>query len=136
MRLHCSRTTSNNVIGPSSANTLMAVTSVPQLAIAATLDNAIREKCIVDTSASISLLPPRFCTPLLQPIHVLLTNAIGSPIKVYGELTYDLVIPCLRSSYTWTFIVAGVTNPILGADFQSQNDFVVDSGRNFLIDKK
>lgn len=55
-------------------------------------------------------------------------------IKTYGEqfLTLD---PGLRRRFTWIFIVAQAKQPILGADFLSAYNVLVDMSIEKLIDE-
>lgn len=59
--------------------------------------------------------------------------ANGTPIKVFGQTTIRLNLG-LRRDFTWPFIIAAVTQPIIGADFLAHYDLMVDLKRNRLID--
>ena len=70
----------------------------------------------MDTGAARSLLPAskwsKSCKP--QP-NVRLVAANGSPIPTYGRHHLNLRIG--KRTYAWSFVVADVTIPLLGADF-------------------
>ena len=82
-----------------------------------------------------SLIPsnkfPRF---LVRPSHVSLTNADGSDLTVSGECSLEFSIPKLRRSFQWTFVVASVSQPILGIDFLSHYKLIVDCSNACLLD--
>lgn len=59
--------------------------------------------------------------------------ANGSTITVYGQTTIRLDLG-LRRDFAWTFIIASVTQPIIGADFLAHFDLMVDLRRNRLVD--
>lgn len=59
--------------------------------------------------------------------------ANGTEIKTYGSLTLQLDFK-LRRQFTWNFIVADVEKPIIGADFLSWFDLLVDIRNQRIID--
>lgn len=59
--------------------------------------------------------------------------ANGSTITVFGQTTLRLNLG-LRRDFSWTFIIASVTQPIIGADFLAHFDLMVDLKRNRLVD--
>ncbi|XP_057330856.1 uncharacterized protein LOC130671153 [Microplitis mediator] len=67
------------------------------------------------------------------PIGYQLYAANGTIIETYG-LSLQTVNLGLRRDFTWNFIVADVTKPILGADFLSHFDLLVDLKRKCLRD--
>ena len=71
----------------------------------------------------------------IKPTAVKIKSADGQDIHVYGETTLELSIPSLRRAFTWTFIVADTTHPLLGADFLSNFDILVDCKEKKLTDK-
>ncbi|CAB0001535.1 unnamed protein product, partial [Nesidiocoris tenuis] len=76
----------------------------------------------------------RHCRPPHNGPHKYeLFSASGSRIPTYGErlLTLDLG---LRRPFTWPFIVASVTQPIIGADLLRHHGLVVDLANARLID--
>ena len=92
-------------------------------------------KFIVDTGAGVSLVPPSCLNgTIIHPSAVTITTASGQKLNVYGEATLDIVVPTLRRSFTWTFVVADVTEPLLGNDFLAHHSLVVDCGAQVLRD--
>lgn len=56
-----------------------------------------------------------------EPTSYKLTAVNDSPITTYGFATVTVSLG-LRREYEWPFIIADVDQPILGADFLSQED--------------
>lgn len=90
---------------------------------------------LIDTGSSVSILPysPPF-TNLLRPTAVSLTNASGSNVRCYGEVDVTLGIRSIRRSFSWSFVVADVVQPILGVDFLSAHSLLIDCKNQTLID--
>ena len=63
-----------------------------------------------------------------------LYSCTGAPIAVKGEVFLELAIPGLRKVYTWTFILADVSLPILGLDFHTYYGLLIDCKNHKLID--
>lgn len=90
---------------------------------------------LVDTGASVSIIPQRFLTgAVLYPTAVRLQTATGEPIKCSGEINLELNFKELRRSFKWKFIVAETTSPILGADFFSAHNLIIDFNAKRITD--
>lgn len=90
---------------------------------------------VVDTGSAVSLLPLSFSSGHnIDPTVVTLSSANGTPITVHGEVRLGLKFRQLRRIFTWTFVVAEVTEPLLGNDFLSHNSLIVDCGARCLCD--
>lgn len=87
---------------------------------------------LVDTGADISVLPRRK-GEVGTPLPFKLYAANNTTIATYGERTLTLDFN-LRRPYKWTFIVADVSRPILGADFLKHHQLIVDLKNGRLID--
>ena len=70
----------------------------------------------------------------LHPSSVQLTGANGEAIPVHGEIPIEIGIRSLRRSFQWTFVVAKVVEPLLGLDFLSDHNLIVDCSARTLID--
>ena len=84
----------------------------------------------MDTGSELSILPPglvKATNPNNQP----LIAANGTPIKSFG--TRQMVLQLGLQKYTWRFIVAEVTQPILGGDFLHSHSLLVDLANERLI---
>ena len=90
---------------------------------------------IVDTGAGVSLVPQDIVKgAILQPTAVRITTASGAPLPTHGEVLLSIVIPALRRSFLWSFVVADVTDPLLGHDFLAHHNLLVDCGSQTLLD--
>ena len=112
----------------------MAVTSSPLLKVVATLGTA-KFPMIIDTGASVSIVPRSFVNGVtIHPTGVSLSTANGQPIKVHGEAHLDISLPDLRRQFPWIFIIADVSNPILGLDFLSFYGIIINCKKQQLSD--
>ena len=90
-----------------------------------------RNKCrnLIDTSAAVSVLPWSCASGTVDADSLPLVAANNSTITTYGT-SKRIVDVGLKREYSWTFIVADVKQPILGADFLIHYNLLVDlSGR-------
>ena len=95
-------------------------------------DELSDHRFLVDTGAFRSILPPsRGNNPTLQPSSAALVAANGTSIQTYGE--QEVNIRLSGQTYSWTFIIADVRHPLLGADFLSHYSLVVDVARHRLL---
>lgn len=92
---------------------------------------------LVDTGADISVLPSKLVlknnkNSECQDYYLFAAN--GTKIKTYGVkiLVLDLG---LRRALRWTFVIADVNAPILGADFLANFKLLVDISARRLIDE-
>ena len=69
-----------------------------------------------------------------EPTSYKLTAVNQTPITTYGFATMTVSLG-LRRDYQWAFIIADVDQPILGADFLSHFDLLVDLKDSKLVDK-
>lgn len=88
---------------------------------------------LVDTGAAVSVLPVTAMSTKPQRANVTLQAANKSAIATYGERALTLNIG-LRRPLRWIFLVADVTDPILGADFLHNYNLLVDMQRLRLVD--
>ena len=83
-----------------------------------------------------SILPHKYCVGLnLNPTPAHLSSATGESITCYGETVVDISIPQLRRVYKWTMIVADTTHALLGLDFLSHHNLIIDCGKQQVIDR-
>ncbi|KFD65158.1 hypothetical protein M514_11382 [Trichuris suis] len=88
---------------------------------------------LVDTGSQVSVLPrSRFHQTTTSP-HPCLIAANGARITTYGRrhLMIDLDLGKLMH---WSFIIADVLRPILGADFLRHYNLLVDMNQHRLVD--
>ncbi|KAH0817012.1 hypothetical protein GEV33_005779 [Tenebrio molitor] len=81
------------------------------------------------------ILPAKFRDQKRYVPRFNLQTASGSGIKVLGERLLRLNIG-LRREFTWTFLIADVTDAILGADFLDSFKLIVDISGKRLIDSE
>lgn len=99
------------------------------------LDSNTNIEFLVDSGASISLIPkrllPRHCKlmPLKASISLVAANKL--PIKIFGKT--NLKIEINHRDFSWNFLVAEVSTPILGADFLGHFNFMIDVNKRRLI---
>lgn len=88
---------------------------------------------MIDSGSDVCVLP---YTPRKKiSSDIKLFSANGSQIHTYGTriVTLDLN---LRRCFTWPFILAGVSKPIIGADFLNHYGLLVDIKNRCLRDPK
>jgi transposase InsO family protein len=92
---------------------------------------------LVDTGSAVSVVPLTML-PILQPLlsscSLKLSDAQGNAITAHGQCQCHITIPQLRREFSVSLVVAQVTEPILGANFLSQNNLLVNVRQRLLID--
>jgi hypothetical protein len=90
-------------------------------------------KFLVDMGSDLSLCPRRLVLQLKEWINFDHCAANGTTIHTYERLPLSLNLG-LCQDFTWQFVMADVTHPIIGADFLSHFDLLVDSRSNPLLE--
>lgn len=85
---------------------------------------------MIDTGAQLSVIPKTNQSKITQRK---LFAANGSIINTYGEKRLSLALN-LRREFIWTFIVADISDAIIGADFLNHHNLLVDIKGKKLID--
>lgn len=96
------------------------------------LDQATHQNFLIDTGADVSVIPPTL-KERDNPSTKHLFAANGTKIDTFGTKRLTLNIG-LRRPFVWIFTIADVKSPIIGADFLSHHDLLVDTRRNKIID--
>ena len=94
-----------------------------------------QNKCnyLIDTGAAVSVLP-KSCTNRTSDAACLpLVAANNTTINTYGNCRHVVDVG-LKRDYKWTFIVADVKQPIIGADFLIHYSLLVDLKNRCLRD--
>ena len=95
---------------------------------------------LVDTGAFRSILPPPgdintinhpSSSDLVAANEYIYIYIYIYYIRTYGEQQINIRLS--GQAYTWTFIIADVRHPLLGADFLSHYSLMVDVARNRLL---
>ena len=94
-------------------------------------------KCryLIDTGAAVSVLPKSCANGISGADSLPLVAANNSTIKTYGNCK-RVVDVGLKREYPWTFIVADVQQPIIGADFLIHYNLLVDLKSRCLRDMR
>ena len=87
---------------------------------------------LIDTGSDLSVFPRSLLNKRPRTNYQLYA-ANGSIINTYGWHTVSLKLG-LRRDFTWRFIVADVTKPIIGVDFLSHFSLLVDTRNQRLVD--
>ena len=104
----------------------MVPSDPPLLEITARI-GATRFKFVIDTGASVSILPSTLANGIdLTPTPISISSASGERISCLGQASLDVKIPCLRRAFQWTFVIADVTKPLLGFDFLNKFGLTID----------
>lgn len=98
------------------------------------LDNKSNLRFLIDTGADISVLPPSPSDRLKNKSVFNLIAANGSHICTYGKKRITVSLGLCRE-FSWVFTIADVSRPIIGSDFLSNFNILVDIRGRALIDK-
>jgi hypothetical protein len=99
-------------------------------------DQNTNTQFLIDTGADVSVVPAKFKDNSARNLAGFdLQSADGSAIKVFGQRTLSLNLG-LRRPFLWTFIVASVTDAIIGADFLDNFELTVDIKNRKLCDPR
>lgn len=114
----------------------LAATGVPGLVpsrLFLVMDRTRGLRFLVDTGAEVSVLPATQAERKRPSKSLTLQAVNATPIATHGtrSLTVDLG---LRRTFRWVFVVADVETPILGADFLSHFNLLVDMTHCRLVD--
>ena len=90
-------------------------------------DTKSGRRFLVDCGSEVSILPPSAADRAAGSRPSSLRAANGSPIRSYGQR--ELRIFFGPRSFLWTFDIADVFSPILGADFLCHYGFQIDLAR-------
>lgn len=97
-------------------------------------DKSTKYHFLIDTGADVSIIPATKTQKEKQtPYQSNLYAANKTPIQIYGRKTLTLDLN-LRREFTWTFIIADIQMPIIGADFLSNFNIIIDIKNSKIID--
>ncbi|XP_025837011.1 uncharacterized protein LOC112906659 [Agrilus planipennis] len=97
------------------------------------IDGSTKVKYLIDTGADLCVFPRSLLPDPREKSNYELSAANGTIIATYGTLTLTLDLG-LRRQFTWRFVVADVSKPIIGADFLSHFGLLVDMKNKRLLD--
>ena len=98
------------------------------------LDRKTGYRFLIDSGACVSVFPRNLTKLHKKNVQdFTLYGANGSTISTYGSRRLNLDLG-LRRSFTWTFVIADVSRPILGANFLEKFSLLIDIRNRRLID--
>lgn len=96
-------------------------------------DRRSRLQFLVDTGSDVCVFPRSALRQRREKTEYELCAANGSTINTYGYIELNLNLG-LRRNFVWRFTVADVTKAIIGVDFLSHFNLIVDIRNKLLID--
>lgn len=97
-------------------------------------DQDTKTRFLIDTGADLCAVPRKMVRGLREKTSYKLSAANGTTFATYGTMTLTLDFG-LRRAFTWRFIVANVSKPIIGADFLAHFGLLVDVRNQRLLDR-
>ncbi|GFU98316.1 retrovirus-related Pol polyprotein from transposon 297 [Trichonephila clavipes] len=89
------------------------------------LDRKSGEKFLIDSGSEICVIPPSPTMNKSPQSNFSLFAANNTKIPAYGMVRKELNLG-LRRPFIWTFIIADVSSPIIGADFLKHFNLLID----------
>lgn len=111
----------------------MATNDCPSTGRLFVTDRRSRTQFLVDTGSDLCVYPRVALPGRRETMDYQLCAANGTPIKTYGYINLNLNLG-LRRDFAWAFIVADVTKAIIGVDFLSHYNLIVDCRNQRLLD--
>lgn len=111
----------------------MATDGCPGASRLFVVDSRSKVQFLIDTGSDLCVFPRAKLRDRRSSTNYNLCAANGSIINTYGYVNLVLNIG-LRRDFTWRFVVADVTRAIIGVDFLSHFNLVVDCRKQRLID--
>lgn len=96
-------------------------------------DRRTKIQFLVDTGSDLCVFPRTMLRERRASTNYQLFAANGTRIPTYGSTHYNLNLG-LRRDFAWNFVVADVTKPIIGVDFLTFYNLVVDCRNQRLLD--
>lgn len=96
-------------------------------------DRSTSSKYLIDTGADVSVVPRKWFASKQPPAPLQLYAANGTVIATFGKRLLQLDLG-LRREFHWPFIIAEVSQPIIGADFLCHYGLLVDLRAGRLVD--
>ncbi|GFT28925.1 retrovirus-related Pol polyprotein from transposon opus [Trichonephila clavipes] len=97
------------------------------------LDRKSGQKFLIDSGSEICVIPPSPTMNKSPQSNFSLFAANNTKIPAYGMVRKELNLG-LRRPFIWTFIIADVSSPIIGADFLKQFNLLIDLKKKRLVD--
>ncbi|GFY15154.1 hypothetical protein TNCV_1569681 [Trichonephila clavipes] len=97
------------------------------------LDRKSGQKFLIDSGSEICVIPPSPTMNKSPQSNFSLFAANNTKIPAYGMVCKELNLG-LRRPFIWTFIIADVSSPIIGADFLKHFNLLIDLKKKRLVD--
>ncbi|GFT98976.1 gag-pol polyprotein [Trichonephila clavipes] len=97
------------------------------------LDRKSGQKFLIDSGSEICVIPPSPTMNKSPQSNFSLFAANNTKIPAYGMVRKELNLG-LRRPFIWTFIIADVSSPIIGADFLKHFNLLIDLQKKRLVD--
>ncbi|GFT24027.1 transposon Ty3-I Gag-Pol polyprotein [Trichonephila clavipes] len=91
------------------------------------------QKFLIDSGSEICVIPPSPTMNKSPQSNFSLFAANNTKIPAYGMIRKELNLG-LRRPFIWTFIIADVSSPIIGADFLKHFNLLIDLKKKRLVD--
>lgn len=118
------------LVGPSSSQRGDGDARIQRLYLT---DATSSSRYLIDTGADVSVVPHAPHKTGGHPAQLQLFAANGTAIPTFGQRLIKLDLG-LRRDFNWPFIIAAVSQPIIGADFLRHFGLLVDIKNGVLID--
>ncbi|XP_063991150.1 uncharacterized protein LOC135169783 [Diachasmimorpha longicaudata] len=96
-------------------------------------DQDTKVRFLIDTGTDLCVFPRRLVRGPQRKSSYELSAANGSTIATYGTVSMDLNLK-LRRAFPWSFVIADVSKPIIGADFLFHYGLLEDLHNGRLVD--
>ncbi|GFS54055.1 hypothetical protein TNCV_3762501 [Trichonephila clavipes] len=96
------------------------------------LDRKSGQKFLIDSGSEICVIPPSPTMNKSPQSNFSLFAANNTKIPAYGMVRKELNLG-LRRPFIWTFIIADVSSPIIGADFLKHFNLLIDLKKKGII---
>ena len=97
-------------------------------------DRQTKVRFLIDTGADLCVFPHTKLPKPRAKSNYERSAANDTTIVTYGTITLSLDLG-LRRQFTWRFVVADVSKPIIGADFLAHYGVLVDIKNHRLLDQ-
>lgn len=87
---------------------------------------------VIDTGCTYSVIPPELIDMKIRKPTRWVKTSKGRDINKYGEKDFILDLG-FETALQWNFIIADITEPVIGADFLTYYDIQVDLKRKKLV---
>jgi hypothetical protein len=126
----CAFLQQGNPAQPASAAAHVCVTTTGRIFVT---DKSSKQRFLIDTGSDLCEFPHKLVPRRRECVSYDLCVSNGTTIPTYGWLPLSLNLG-LRRDFTWRFVVADVTHPLIWADFLSHFGLLVDCRNNRLLD--